>query len=268
MRTRAPQNRGGCVQAGPVRFSRREPPWRTMFAATVSAGCKHLAARLPQHPPFGIRPRPCSGAQRAPQNADPFAAKPRRGHVPAGPVRPSPDERPWRTMFAATVSAGCKRLAARLPQHPPFGTPVAAHSVRHEMRTRAPQNRGGCVQAGPVRFSRREPPWRTMFAATVSAGCKHLAARLPQHPPFGIRPRPCSGAQRAPQNADPCATKPRRGMRSGRPGAFLVQGTAMANNVRRYGLGILYALRQPCTPCSGAHCAPQNADPCTAKPPN
>ena len=146
--------------------------------------------------------------------------------------------------------------------------PVAAHSVRHKMRTRSPQNRGGCVPAGPVRFSRREPPWRTMFAATVSAGCKHLAARLPQRPPFGIRPRPCSGAQRAPQNADPCATKPRRGMRSGRPGAFLVQGTAMANNVRRYGLGILYALRQPCTPCSGAHCAPQNADPCTAKPPN
>ena len=197
-------------------------------------------------------------------------------------------------MFAATVSAGCKRLAARLPQHPPFGTPVAAHSVRHEMRTRAPQNRGGCVQAGPVRFSRREPPWRTMFAATVSAGCKRLAARLPQHPPFGTpvaahsvrhktaapctaNPPPCSGAQRAPQNREPCganpppcsgalcATKP-RGMRSGRPGTFLAQGTTMANNVRRYGLGILCALRQPRTPCSGAQRAPQNAAPFAAKP--
>ena len=175
MRTRAPQNRGGCVQAGPVRFSRREPPWRTMFAATVSAGCKHLAARLPQRPPFGIRPRPCSGAQRAPQNADPFAAKPRRGHVPAGPVRPSPDERPWRTMFAATVSVFCTLCA---------------------------------------------------------------------------KPRtPCSGAQRAPQNADPFAAKP-RGMRSGRPGAFLAQGTAMANNVRRYGLSRLQASRSPFAPAS------------------
>ena len=158
---RAPQNRGGCVPAGPVRFSRREPPWRTMFAATVSAGCKRLAARLPQHPPFGIRPQPCSGAQRAPQNAD--------------------------------------------PPHP--RAPCAANPPPCSGAQRAPQNRGGCVPAGPVRFSRREPPWRTMFAATVSAGCKHLAARLPQHPPFGIRPQPCSGAQRAPQNADPPRTR-------------------------------------------------------------
>ena len=44
----------------------------------------------------------------------------------------------------------------------------------------------------------------------------------------------------------------------------------MANNVRRYGLGILYVLRQTRTPCSGAQRAPQNrrpvrrkaADPC------
>ena len=72
----------------------------------------------------------------------------------------------------------------------------------------APQNRGGCVPAGPVRFSRRGPPWRTMFAATVSACCKRLAARLPQHPPFGIRPQPCSGAQRAPQNRGPVRREP------------------------------------------------------------
>ena len=76
-----------------------------------------------------VRPAPkpratCSGAQRAPQNADLFVTKMRtrsprnRGgaHVPAGPVRPSPDERPWRTMFAATVSAFCT-LCAETPCH-------------------------------------------------------------------------------------------------------------------------------------------------------
>ena len=49
------------------------------------------------------------------------------------------------------------------------------------------------------------------------------------------------------QNADPFATKPQRGTRSGRTCAPLAHRTAMANNVRRYGLGILYALRRnPC----------------------
>ena len=87
--------------------------------------------------------------------------------------------------------------------------PVAAHSVRHKTADPcAAKPRRGHVPAGPVRPSPDERPWRTMFAATVSAGCKHLAARLPQHPPFGIRPQPCSGAQRAPQNRGPVRREP------------------------------------------------------------
>ena len=70
-----------------------------------------------------------------------------------------------------------------------------------------------------------------MFAATVSAGCKHLAARLPQHPPFGIRPQPCSGAQRAPQNRGPVRREPAAPCGANPP------------------------------PCSGAHCAPQTCGP-------
>ena len=119
------------------------------------------------------------------------------------------------------------------------------------MRTRSPQSRGGAhVPAGPVRPSPDERPWRTMFAATVSAFCTPCA-----------NPRAtCSGAQRAPQNADPFAAKPRRGTRPGRACTPLAHRTAVANNVRRYGLGILHTLRRNLCPCSGAHCAPQNAD--------
>ena len=94
-------------------------------------------------------------------------------HVPAGPVRPSPDERPWRTMFAATVSAFCTPCANPVPS-------VAAHIVRHKMRTPALQSRGGAhVPAGPVRLSPDERPWRTMFAATVSAFCTSCAKPVP-----------------------------------------------------------------------------------------
>ena len=59
--------------------------------------------------------------------------------------------------------------------------------------------------------------------------------------PCTVNPPPCRGA--------PCAAKP-RGMRSGRPGAFLAQETAMANNVRRYGLSRLQASRSPFAPAS------------------
>ena len=204
MRTRAPQNRGGCVQAGPVRFSRREPPWRTMFAATVSAGCKRLAARLPQHPPFGT---PVAAHSVRHKTAAPCTANPPpcSGALCATKPRGMRSGRPGTFLAQGTTMANNVRR---------YG--LSRLQVRHKMQTCAPQNadqfaakpRRGHVPAGPVRPSPDERPWRTMFAATVSAGCKHLAARLPQHPPFGIRPRPCSGAQRAPQNRGPVRREP------------------------------------------------------------
>ena len=217
MRPRSPQSRGGAhVPAGPVRPSPIERPWRTMFAATVSAFCTPCA-----------NPRaPCSAAHCAPQKCGPVrretradhrqapAIRHRRVHPEPGGVagisglppqqRRNPDETsvpsgPCPSALPGPgLSGGPVRLCAG--RRPPGATnrdPVAAHIVRHKTANRAartrrpaaalcaPQNRGGCVPAGPVRFSCREPPWRTMFAATVSAGCKHLAARLPRHSPFG-----------------------------------------------------------------------------------
>ena len=172
---------------------------------------------------------PCSGAQRAPQNAAPCTANPppcsgaQRAPQTRGPVRHKTAGdafRPARCVSRAGNRHGeqCSPLRSQhfVRPAPNPVPPVAAHSVRHKMQTCAPQNadpfaakpRRGHVPAGPVRPSPDERPWRTMFAATVSAGCKHLAARLPQHPPFGIRPQPCSGAQRAPQNRAPCAANP------------------------------------------------------------
>ena len=65
-----------------------------------------------------------------------------------------------------------------------------------------------------------------------------VAAHIVRH-----KMRTCSS-----QNADPFAAKPRRGTRSGRACTPLAHRTAMANNVRRYGLGILYALRRNLCP--------------------
>ena len=230
MRTRAPQSRSGAhVPAGPVRPSPIERPWRTMFAATVSAFCTPCA-----------NPRaPCSGAQRAPQNADLLVTK-TRTRAPRN--RSGGTSRPG--LYAPRLTNGHGEQCSPLrSQHfarpaPKPVPPVAAHSVRHKMRTRAPRNRGGAhVPAGPVRPSPDERPWRTMFAATVSAFCTPCAETRAT----------CSGAHCAPQNADPFAAKPRRGTRSGRACTPLAHRTAMANNVRRYGLGILYALRRnPC----------------------
>ena len=84
----------------------------------------------------------------------------------------------------------------------------------------------------------KAPPRRPPGATNRDPVAAHIVRHKTADPPR-IRREP----------AAPCATKP-RGMRSGRPGAFLAQGTAMANNVRRYGLSRLQASRSPFAPAS------------------
>ncbi len=287
MRPRSPQNRGGAhVPAGPVRPSPIERPWRTMFAATVSAFCTPCAeTRAPcsgaqrasqkrgpvRRKAADLRqPRtPCSGAHCAPQNADPFVTKTRtrspqnRGgaHVPAGPVRPSPIERPWRTMFAATVSVFCTPCAeTRAPCSGAQRAPQNADLCAVIPRTRSPRNRSGAhVPAGPVRPSPDERPWRTMFAATVSVFCTPCAETR----------APCSGAQRAPQNADLCAVIPRTRSPRNRSGAHVPAGPVRPSPDERPWRTMFAATVSvfctPCAetraPCSGAQRAPQKCGP-------
>ena len=135
---------------------------------------------------------PCSGAHCAPQKCGPVRRKTAAGHT----SRPD--------LYAPRLTNGhgeqCSPLRSRhfVRPAPKPVPPVAAHIVRHKMQTRSPRNRGGAhVPAGPVRPSPIERPWRTMFAATVSAFCT----------PYAETRATCSGAHCAPQNADLFATK-------------------------------------------------------------